>query len=122
MNLFWYQEQLEREVEVEKPVQHEDEIDYVKSIEKQTVWVKVGCFNLDHVTAAKVGEEGIEVYLQLPFDQMLPNPNKPKKKVINGKSQVIGFANDIFTMPMGVNLTHEGDIKRFKELTNYDNV
>lgn len=113
-NLFWYHEEFEREVE--KPVQHEDEIDYVPSKEKTKV-VK-GCFSLDHVAAARIVEGGnIEIYLSLAHDQMIPDPSKPKYKNINGQKQLIGFDQKVYTMPMGVTLTVAEDKERFLSLT-----
>lgn len=113
-NLFWYHEEFEREVE--KPVQHEDEIDYVSSKEKTKV-VK-GCFSLDHVAAARIVEGGnIEIYLSLAHDQMIPDPSKPKYKNINGQKQLIGFDQKVYTMPMGVTLTVFEDKERFLSLT-----
>lgn len=113
-NLFWYQEEFERDVE--KPVQHEDEIDYVPSKEKTKV-IK-GCFSLDHVAAARIVEGGnIEIYLSLAHDQMIPDPSKPKYKNINGQKQLIGFDQKVYTMPMGVTLTVSEDKERFLSLT-----
>jgi hypothetical protein len=113
-NLFWYHEEFEREIET--PVQHEDEIDYVPTKEK-TLVVK-GCFSLDHVAAARVVEGGnIEIYLSLAHDQLIPDPSKPKYKVINGQKQLIGFDQKVYNMPMGVTLTAATDKERFLSLT-----
>jgi hypothetical protein len=118
-NLFWYHEEFEKEVETK--VQHEDEIDYVPTKEK--VVVVKGAFNLNHVAACRIVEDGnIEVYLSIAHDQMIPDPNKPKFKVINGQKQIIGFDQKVFTMPMGVNLTVSADKERFLKLTGGDNV
>lgn len=112
--LFWYHEEFEREIET--PVQHEDVIDYVPTKEK-TLVVK-GCFSLDHVAAARVVEGGnIEIYLSLAHDQLIPDPSKPKYKVINGQKQLIGFDQKVYMMPMGVTLTAATDKERFLTLT-----
>jgi|GEM_PF-4251541 len=113
-NLFWYHEEFEREIET--PVQYEDEIDYVPKKEK-TLTVK-GCFSLDHVAAARIVEGGnIEIYLELSHDQLIPDPNKPKYKVIKGQKQIIGFDQKVYNMPMGVTLTVSTDKERFLTLT-----
>ena len=118
-NLFWYHEEFEREVE--SKVQHEDEIDFVPTKEKALV-VK-GAFSLNHVAACRVVEGGnIEIYLELAHDKMIPDPSKPKYKVINGQKQIIGFDQKVFTMPMGVTLTASEDKERFLKLTGGDNV
>ena len=64
----------------------------------------------------------IEIYLELAHDQMIPDPSKPKYKVINGQKQIIGFDQKVFTMPMGVTLTASEDKERFLKLTGGDNV
>jgi hypothetical protein len=116
--LFWYKEQLEREVQKKTEDGDEMELETIK----EKVSVVVGAFNLDHVSAVKIAEHGIEVYLQLPYEQMLPNPTKPRFKMINKEKQVIGYHHEVFTMPMGVTLTDTEDIERFKSLTIYPNV
>lgn len=113
-NLFWYHEEFEREVE--KPVQHEDEIDYVPTKEKTKILR--GCFNLNHVAAARVVESGnIEIYLTLAHDQMIPDPNKPKFTRVGGQKVLKGFQETVYTMPMGVTLTVAEDKERFLSLT-----
>ena len=74
-NLFWYHEEFERDVE--KRVQHEDEIDFVT--EKEKTLVVKGAFNLEHIADFRIVEVGhIEIYLNIAHDQMIPDPSKTK--------------------------------------------
>lgn len=113
-NLFWYHEEFEREVE--KRIQHEDEMEFVP--EKEKTLVVKGAFNIEHIAACRIVEGGnIEIYLNLAHDQMIPDPSKPKYKMIDGQKQIIGFEQKVFVMPMGVSLTVAEDKERFLKLT-----
>jgi hypothetical protein len=113
-NLFWYHEEFEREVE--KRIQHEDEMELVP--QKERTLVVKGAFNIEHISACRIVEGGnIEIYLNLAHDQMIPDPSKPKYKMIDGQKQIIGFEQKVFVMPMGVSLTVAEDKERFLKLT-----
>ena len=136
--LFWYKkiEEIEEQVGTTK-VQHEDEMEIVPKFEKKQVTKLMGSFSLDAVVASTlVDENTLEVYLNLTFQQAVPNPNKPvyemrgeQVKNVNGKIKrfggtkvQVGYEYDPIIMPMCHTLTVKEDIERFLELTGGKNV
>jgi hypothetical protein len=86
--------------------------------QKEKTLVVKGAFNIEHISACRIVEGGnIEIYLNLAHDQMIPDPSKPKYKMIDGQKQIIGFEQKVFVMPMGVSLTVAEDKERFLRLT-----